>query len=277
MVLLFILILISTSLYFYNIKNINCLDIGSSFLKQIFRSRISKENYINDKILSNKIEEVENKKINCKDNLIDSQKKLPEAEITQEKKNSLSDQKLDELMYDDVYRWGIQYILGTKRKVSMYEVKLALDHNGYFGRYKIIPINQNGSFIDEIKIEVYMPSSKMTYVWPHKTTYLMNEGKIKSEKHLVKNDYSQLIMWALVGLVKNDLRIGYKSICDSISNDKKSVVNSIIDKIIELDLGFVGGKLKLKTEKECYEVYANIICHNFQREIDISSLPPYLI
>jgi len=285
-----LLILISLLFYIYFLNKTKILEsrakyllILKSFISNFYIKIIHKKNreskLENNEINSAKIEELEKEKSykNTETKIITNTDNLNIEETEQEKKIRLRDEELDELMYDDVFRYGMQMILCVKRKLDMYDIKMLMDHNGYFGRYKIIPIHEHGKYINEIKIEVYMVDSQMSYTWPYKSTFSMEKGDIKSTKYLVKNDYSRSILAALVGLSRDRKPISYYYVSKFVSNYRKSVVNPILDKIINMELGNINECIKTKSERDAYEIYANLICYNFNKQVSVWDPHPFLI
>jgi len=181
---------------------------------------------------------------------------------------------LDEMVNNDEYRWPIQrFLCGHSRPLTIYDIHMNMQVNGYNGRYTIVPIRREGKLTNEIRIKIFMPDCKMYYMWPYKTTFLLDECKLKTDKYLIKKDYHQHYLGALMGITQSYKRIDLMTVGRSIGNDTKKVCLPIVDKIIELELGSYNGEIKLKTIRECHEIYGNLICNNYKGHVDYRDLP----
>lgn len=76
-----------------------------------------------------------------------------------------------EIINDDGFRISIPDVLAKHKVQDEIQLTLALDDNGYAGRNHVIRIHRFGFKTDEYRVKIYLPDSRLTYLWPWKTNY----------------------------------------------------------------------------------------------------------
>jgi len=84
----------------------------------------------------------------------------------------------DHEIKSDEFSISINSLILLKKPNSVLKLNKALDDNGYYGRYKILRkvTKKHGETV--INIEVYLPNSRTSYLWPFKTLFNLTLGKL---------------------------------------------------------------------------------------------------
>ncbi len=153
---------------------------------------------------------------------------------------------------NDNYTRSLKDILEYEDIHTFDDLKQKLDENGYYGRYKIIKINDHKNNRIKFKIEVYLVDSCMTYMWPYNNFYILNYG---IEKHISKTP-NYIITRILRCILENGL-IQPISICKYATITYKNYIKNI--NIIDKHKLVYRGKSLLKSHIDITEYIENII------------------
>lgn len=85
---------------------------------------------------------------------------------------------IDDEIKSDEYKISINTLVVLNKPASIAAMSRLLDNNGYFGRYKILRKVTKKLGEAVINIEVYVPNSGFSYIWPFKTMYNLTLGKL---------------------------------------------------------------------------------------------------
>ena len=93
---------------------------------------------------------------------------------------------IDDESKSDAYSMSINSIILLYKPTTIPGLSKLLDDNGYYGRYTILKkVTKNyGDTI--INIEVYLPNSGFSYLWPFRTLYNMTVGRLLKKVRLKK-------------------------------------------------------------------------------------------
>lgn len=101
---------------------------------------------------------------------------------------------IDEENKSDAYSLSINSIILMYKPSSVQALRRLLDDNGYYGRYTIINKVTRRMGENVISIEVYLPNSSCSYMWPFRTLYNMTLGRLLKKIRIRKTPAMPYVM-----------------------------------------------------------------------------------
>lgn len=85
---------------------------------------------------------------------------------------------IDDVNKSDAYSTSINSIILLYKPQTIPKLSKLLDDNGYYGRYNIMTKVTKKLGETVISIEIYLPNSGFSYLWPFRTLYNITLGKL---------------------------------------------------------------------------------------------------
>lgn len=158
----------------------------------------------------------------------------------------------DSDVQDDKFKISLFNILGRKRPNNLNELNSLLDSNGYYGRHTVHRVTRRGITLPRYRIMIYLPNSKMNYVWPIMTEFEF--GSMDS----VYNVHRRLPI-ILADTFKVGSKVDYITIYTLVKNGLRG---KKIGKSIEIlhDLGlFLNNSPLVRDVDDVEEIYQNLL------------------
>ena len=150
---------------------------------------------------------------------------------------------------------------------NIYELQILLNNSEYNGRFKIIRApSENKDIL--INIEVNLPESIYTYIWPHKTYYNLSNNSFgkRSTPSVIKNTYRFNKIMLFLALCGVDLSLGIDNLAllgsKAMGWATKDDYAKTILFLIKCNM-FRDKKFFLKKEEEVSEVQSNLFDANY--------------
>ena len=171
---------------------------------------------------------------------------------------------IDDEIKSDSFSISINSIILLYKPSTIVALNKLLDNNGYFGRYKIRKKVSRRLGETIINIEVYLPNSRTSYLWPFRTLYNMTIGALVKKVRLKKTPALIYIMHQLACYHSKIESID--SLPDKLMKDNMSFDRDYYQYMVTtlLHAGLITENknkillYKLKTEEDIEEVHSNL-------------------
>jgi hypothetical protein len=165
---------------------------------------------------------------------------------------------------DDVYKIPIRDVILNNSFNGIAQLSDLLDSNGYYGRHQIRQSVAKGKSNNNYVIQVYLPNSSITYSWPFKSTFDMNEKRINKSRLFKWEHHSPTMCTMMLHILDTGQvfeEYGWHTIWPIVKKYHMNSYIHTIDVIKTLKLYEIikDGKLILKEGIDIKEMYENLL------------------
>lgn len=167
----------------------------------------------------------------------------------------------------DAYKISINSLVLAKCPSSIQELKELLESNGYYGRVSVKKVSVKSKKDLLVRVQVYLPDSKVNYIWPFIGSYNISKNCITKRKKpsaIIDNQklYKCMDILLLADKRVEDLDSLPELFSKYIGWASKSEYSKMIRFLIKSEL-IVDGRFILRSLSDVKEVHDNLFDYTY--------------